>query len=464
MTRLFEKTGSLDLRSGAPRVLVVDSLRYGKYSHIFGAGDVLARFLECSGVDVVRFGTGLGRMRNCYEMRGDFSDALLRKKQEPEHYLELNASAIDEALDAALSECGPFDAALISTSELSHLPMREYVSRGHALHGMSNEFHDYVGEDPKLLDAIRDVNESVVGDWHRKVSPIAFSTKRFNYFFSLLRRAHDTGALRGKVHALVIDPMFYHPFFSLSGIPLEMHYFEDDRRGTRNFRKFPLAQLQHIVYDSRFGLRGAPYSADRPNDFFFGGTMFIDKGDRKRVWDAFFRDLDLPRSHLYIPRCKNGVKKAGRESEKAESATREKYGEWYDEVVGHPMYRGSLTAEAFNRALSGYKYGFVAKCQPHYDSLNFRPLAYAVKGLLPLFDEAYDPECLQIPREFQDALACGSSRDIEERVKHFNAHPEDARRWILRLRELLEVDKFSNSGEVSSYLTWFAKERMGFDV
>ena len=449
--RLFEPLGPVRLDPSKKTVLCFTRWSDSEYTHWAGAGKVLAEALEAT-CNVVRAGDGLDPGPNRFSMNCDYSAALERKADgASEDYLASNVAAVDEMVDASF-EGARFDAALVENIDFFRLPLGSYVSRRESalLHDMQNEYFDYVGDDESYELAVERVNERVVREWPRRVSPIAFSTKRTYAAARTLARLSDTGRLQGPLNALVVDPVFFSPYFDLRGDLLRCRYFADDRRGTRRFEKFPLDFLQHACYDAKFAVGATVVPESERRGFFFAGTLFHSKGARRALWDRYFAGLRGDDVSLFVPFQKNSVTRAGRESKTDREAVSRDFSELAASVASHPCLRQSVAPADLFSSLGQFRYGFVAPCVSHNDSLNFRPFLYSMRGVVPLLAPDYDPAFLQVPRELQERLVVSDGAGIRERVDYFDSHPDSRAAVLEELRRVLGSgdDRLSRSREV----------------
>jgi hypothetical protein len=264
-----------------------------------------------------------------------------------------------------------------------------------------------------------------------------------------MHRGRETGALGGGVVSYVIDPAsFFTPFFKKHGIPSTQLYFADDTRGTRDFVKFPIAQLQHVVYDRRF-FDPARYDL-RPEDrkdLLFAGGVFYTKGTRTETWHNMLEGVRGEDNDYFIPLTKNVVRKR---NVSAESETRDSFGDLVDSVKGHPSWRGFRDPIDASKVIGRYKYSVVLRCVSQEDSLNFRPARCAHRWTLPLVDREYDPEGLSIPLEIQEEIGISCSEELEDRISFFNSNEGRRMELVRELRDVFRIGVWNDADKRDS--------------
>ena len=190
----------------------------------------------------------------------------------------------------------------------------------------------------------------------------------------------------------------------------------------------------------------------------FAGSIF--SKSREKIWTTFLRDLYIENSVLYIPLVKERVlqmevsdKFLDRHKDKIIQSYSE---DLYNEVKNHKMRKGHILPEDLYKEIGYYKYTFVPKCISYNDSLNFRPVLYSQNNVLPLLDVNYDPAYLMIPKEIQDRIRVSNYKDIEDKVKYFEEHPDERKDILNKLKELFHLEQFHNPEYVSEIInsTW----------
>ena len=448
---IFELQGELILDKNKQTVIFMDKGDQTSYTHIYGAARVIKEAIK-DRFNVITIGSGCGLVDNYYEIKRNLTKDLLRKTDGLD-YREKNKVTLDKWLTESFKDLPKIDYIVLGTDDFFRLPLTAYASaKTHRyLSELENEFFDYVGSDDKVIRDIDLINDNVVLDYDRLVSPFAFSTQDYNLFMRAIEFINRTGYLRGKVIGFSIDPAIYTPFFDKHNIKSTFFYFAEDKRGTRNFEQLDIAQLQHIIYDNKFKPKGLddwdePLT-EKTHNMFFAGTIFQDKGSRKFIWDEFLNAVKTEKCSYYIPLRRNGINKArGGKAERQELLLKENtdFIDLYESVYSHEHFKGSLLPHELNEKTQRYKYGMVFRCVSINDSLNFRPVLYTYRNILPLLDYQYDPAYLQIPKEIQDKLVVKSAEDIEERIDFYNKNDDERLNVLNELRVHLKIDDYIN--------------------
>lgn len=452
---IFELQGDLIIDENKPTVIFMDKGNQSEYTHIYGAARVVKDRIK-NKFNIITIGSGCGLTDNYYEVKRNVTKELLRKVDDL-NYRSKNKETIDNWLTQSFIDLPQIDYIILGTDDFFRLPLTSYVSKKtyKYLCDLENEFFDYVGSNTKVLKDIDKINDYVVKEYDKLVSPFAFSTQDYNLFFRVIEFINRTGRLQNKVIGFSIDPAIYTPYFNKHNIKSKFFYFADDKRGTRNFEKLDIAQLQHIIYDNKF----KPLSTnsfdnwdeplkEKTHNMFFAGTIFQDKGSRKFIWDEFLKDIKTEDCSYYIPLRRNGINKAhGRKAERQKELLKENknFTDIYECVLKHEHFKGSLLPNELNERIHRYKYGMVFRCVSINDSLNFRPVLYTYRDILPILDYQYDPEYLQIPKEIQDKLVVKSAEDIEERIKYFNENENERLTILNDLKKLFMIDEYINN-------------------
>ncbi len=446
---IFELQGKLAIDKNKKTVVFMDKGDQNEYTHIYGAARVIKEQIK-NDYNVITIGSGCGLTDNYYEVKRNPTKQLLRKA-DGEDYRKKNKEVLDKWLDESFIDLPAIDYIILGTDDFFRLPLTAYASKKthEYLNDLDNEFFDYVGNDEAVIKDIDMINDHVIKEYDKYVSPFAFSTQDYNLFMRAIEYINRTNRLKRYVISFSIDPAIYTPFFYKNNIPARFFYFANDNRGTRNFEELDIAQLQHIIYDNRF----KPDTLDdwdeplidKTHNMFFAGTIFQDKGPRKFIWDEFLSSVKTEDCSYYIPLRKNGITKSrGGKAERQELllSESEQFIDLYENVKNHEHFKGSLLPSELNDRIQRYKYGMIFRCVSINDSLNFRPVLYAYRNILPLFDSQYDPTYLQIPKEIQDKLVVRSAEDIEDRINFYNEN-EDKRLEVLdQLKKHLRINDY----------------------
>jgi len=337
------------------------------------------------------------------------------------------------------------------------LPQTSYVPKKESeiLCELKNEYHDSVIDENTNL--IHEYDAKIAGKYYSRCSVLAFGSHNKNISMALIEFAVKTSNSFQMVYAYINDPAFYTPIFTQWNIPFTSFYFANDNRGTRDFKEFPIGELQHLIWDERKkkkDLLALPTPIVKDKDFFFAGTIFQEKGGRVELYERYLKKLRLENSSLYIPQRSNGIVYSKNNNDRYINKLTDKFSELHTNVLEHPMYAGHLIPSEYEEEVKRYRYGMLFRCVSYYDSLNFRPILYARLRILPLIDPQYDPQCLQIPSDIQRRLVVNSEKDIEDKVKYFNEHPEEREKLLDQLEYKFKVKSFDREWKqiLSTYI------------
>ena len=319
-----------------------------------------------------------------------------------------------------------------------------------------NEFFDYVGTNIQYINDINNDSNNVVNSLYKYCSLLAFSQIRSAIAINLLKAFTEIYKDTIKsVDTFIIDPAQFHKIYDSLPVPNRKFYFENDNRGTRSFIKFPIAQLQHSVFD--YNLQNNK-DIEKTKLFFFSGSIFSGKGTRKKIWNDFLNNLQLERSSYFIPLANRifQVKPSDKILENQSAKLINDDETLYNEVKNHPLYNGYILPEDLLSEIGHYKYGFIARCTSYNDSLNFRPVLYAQNNILPIIDYMYDPNYLSIPKEIQDKISVKNDKDIKNCIEYFEKHDDERLKILNNLKEIFHIKDFRNPNYWKSIInsTW----------
>lgn len=340
------------------------------------------------------------------------------------------------------------------------LMMQKHTIAGPKRRNMYNEFHDYIGNDKTELKEINEINSNVVKNYINYVNPLAFMQLSSAVFYNILLVLIENNKNTIKsIDGFANDPIFFFPLFDSLPVKNRNFYFVDDKRGTRNYQRYPIAELQHISYDNEYiqkknneqvfenkFFNNTDYSLmNKKNMFVFMGTILYNKGSRAELWKTYLKDLNLEDSAFYIPPVKQGIifkpTTEKRIAKRQENFTI-KLKNLLEEITTHPLYKGYLLPNQVNSIIDKYKYTFIMRCVSCNDSLNYRPIQYTYHRILFFLDPMYDPEYLQIPKHIQDKLIVHNSSDIENKIKYFEEHEIEREQILNELWNHFNIDKW----------------------
>lgn len=323
-----------------------------------------------------------------------------------------------------------------------------------------NEFFDYIGDDEKDLKDLGEIVQQTLDEYPRYCNPLAFmmidAAVNYNLLHVLVENNKDTLV---SVDNFSNDPAGFTMMFNALPVPNRNFYFVDDYRGTRTYQQYPIAELQHLVYDNMVLKKKNEFTdlfdeeKEEPEkhtkNFFFMGTILNVKGNRIGMWEKFLKDFNYPDSDFYIPPKKQGIIF----KETSDELIKKKQKNFTDELVqvlneieAHPCYKGYLLPKEVNDAIDQYKYTFIMRCVSCCDSLNYRPVQYTYHRVLFFLDPMYDPCYLQIPKEIQDKLRVNNAQEIMVKIDYFEQHPEEREEILNYLWNYYSVDKWLEPG------------------
>jgi len=441
------KINNLKYDKNKKNILFMTRGDISKYSHVFGPQRFLIDYLK-KDYNVFVLGTRNKNEENyIYFKNRYFEDNLLRKKDDPENYLEKNIKIIKNTIINDLNSL-PFIDYIISENDMSFILPLSKIAKNKKLKKYYNEFFDYNGNDKELLKLIKKENELYKNDvyFSSKVSPIANITKQKFIYMYTVKILNEIGKL-GKFIGFIQDPSFYYSYFEVNNIPSKFVYFVNDKRGTRNFEEFPIAQFQYNVYEKQFFNKSIEdYNKEKSDEkrnknLLFAGTILQEKGHRLKMWDKFLKDLSDKKSELYIPVRKGSINVAINNNKKLKTFEK-KVQNIIKEIENHPLYKGSVFPEILNEKFKEFKYGLCLRTTSYWDSLSFKPINYVNCGILPFFDYMYDPDYLQIPKDIQNELVVYSAKSIEDKIEYFNKHPEERKDLLDKLYKHFKLEDF----------------------
>ncbi len=360
----------------------------------------------------------------------------LKNSDQIKNNKEYNYNILLQKFDAQFSKLKVSKVFLLTDLYFFLLP-GPYVAKkvSPELNAMSNEFHDYVGINDQRMETIKKIQKSVVVNIDKFLSLKFASMSKRNIFMKLMK--YFSRERYVAYYGFVIDPVFFHPWFTENNLDLQLFSFENDFRGTREYHKFPLGQLQHLVYEDNTEY----VHTEKTKDFIFVGSILGEKRVKEKAWFTLLDELKLKNSSIYVPLVSSGViTKDNGVSERRKKTAKVKYEDLVERIGNHPMFKGHLYPSNLNAELAKYRYGMVLRCISYNDSVNFRPILYTALNVIPILDFKYDPEYMQIPKDIQDKLIVYSAKDIEDRVKYYNVHPKERQNVLTLLKKLFNID------------------------
>lgn len=427
-----------------------------EHLHIFGFLQVLKSHFKKSGYNVVTIGNESSFEYD--DMYVEFSPAdmrklnesYLRKVDDPNHYVINSKILQDFFATLDLSLLPDFEYFFCKTATPSTLPFIPYISKkvSEELHETYNEFHDYIGNDSQIEHILNAFSDVLVSNWDSKISQIAISTHKCNFFYNIINY------LKPKfkhIFIFVIDPTVFYAFFDKwDKKTTHLCYFTNDDRGTRKkLKKFPIAELQHLVYDQRYkqDLFDEPFSLDKTRDLVFYGSIFHEKGVRSTLYEKFLKDINVGNNDFFIPLRKNGIISTTNNASKIasfESVVADTFTDLYNKIINNKYWRGYVIPPQLDKAIVPFKYSFVMRCISHNDSINYKIIKDLSLNIIPFLDDQYDPTFKYIPEKFQKKLTATNGNEINKKIKYFNDHEDEA---MSLLKELQNYFKISQTDE-----------------
>lgn len=329
--------------------------------------------------------------------------------------------------------------------------------------GMFNEFHDYVGDEPKVISDLEEITTKVANTWPEYCNLLAFSQHTNGILYAVLKCiVTNNKESLVSIDTSVIDPVIFCQLFESFGIKSRNFYFANDIRGTRKYQYFPIAELQHIIYDTEYYknkkldtindlFNDAPDITveNHSKNFFYMGSILNVKGSRTELWNRYLRNFNYADSDFYIPPVKQGIISKNISDvalKKKQEAFPEFLTKLLNEIESHPLYNNYILPEDVNKTIDQYKYSLILRCVSCCDSLNYRPVLYTYHRVLFFLDPMYDPCYLQIPKEIQDKLRVNNAREIMDKIDYFEQHPEEREEILDYLWNYYSIDKWLEPG------------------
>lgn len=441
-------------------VFITNKVFNGSFDHIYGFGKIIIDYFKSlNKYNVVIIGyekaNSVNSIENFYTFNTTYflglSEKFHRKVDDSDHTV-YNQSFINKEYKELFKDLDVEKVIILGDINFI-LPLTGYDTRtveDHSFKKMQNEYFDYTGESQAILNTIDDINKKIVKKYDSVCNLLAFSMYLKNIFPNLIKFFHMNSKNFDKVYNFIIDPAFYTPFFNYNSIPTINYYFADDKRGTRDFTKFPIAELQHLVYENSIKKENDLFdmfnAGEKNKDFFFMGSILQSKGQRKNMWDLFLNNLELnsDKNSLFVPLVMNGVrlKSSTGMNVRRLSKAKEKLPELVDKIINHKLHKGDVTPSEITSTIQNYKYGLVLRCVSLNDSLNFRLIKYLSQDIIPFLDFLYDPEYLQIPKKFQDKLVVNDHIDIMNKINYYNINIDDRIKLLQDMKEYYSINSF----------------------
>ena len=374
----------LDPNKETMAIIIFNHFKQTYYDHIYGFTKEVIEVLK-EQYNIVYIGKDIQKDcykgMNVYRLNSSGYNSInaneFKRKKEDSNSTEYNHQILLREFERAFGKT-KIDRVFYVTSEYFGLPFTTYYKGKYA--ELKNEFHDYVGNDPKEISEINKMVRDFSSKYNEKVSLLAFTMFTKNIFFNLTTWLHEKYDLK-KVYTVNIDPVSFVKYFDYHKIPTSHFYFIDDKRGTRNYDEFPMAHVQHLLHENKHHYIDPNTIRSKTKEFFFMGSILQDKGGRKDLWYKYLQGFNHEDSTLWIPIKLNGVfihksKTTSRYGKEQIEKAKEKYSDLVEEITNHPSYDGHVYPDQIKGLIKDYKYSLVLRCVSFKDSLNFRPLFY----------------------------------------------------------------------------------------
>ena len=225
------------------------------------------------------------------------------------------------------------------------------------------------------------------------------------------------------------------------------YYFINDNRGARNFKKYPLTELQDFynkpIYTRKYYEN---LITNKKYDFVFGGLFPFDVDYRQNAWYTFFQNLNV---NGIIRTQVNGKSSISNKTFENEQDSIKDINEHcktlINDILNHPMVQHTSPYDEYNDNLKDSMFTIILKCYyGKYDSLNFRVINSLYFGTIPLIDEQYDIDNLQIPAGLKEKLVVKNNKDIEEKISFYKSNPDKYKELFFELRDYFIDPKYFN--------------------
>jgi hypothetical protein len=440
---MFEKIGFIENDPNKKNILITVSqmkTREYTYGYVYPLVEVLKEkfnvyyFYEGGLKHIEECG-----FKNVYRLNkakyDDFKSANLKRKKELETSDIYNQNLIDLEIAKFFKDEPQFSDILIVDNHNLMLPFNPLTSHPKLKELFNDYFDSFDDEDPGVLEEIERVNNKLFNPTAKGLSPLAFRYMYKNIMLSVIEYISKSND--AIIHPLIMDPSAAIPFFKFKGLKHRFWYFTDDHRHLRELYGFPIAELQHLVFEPHWqnitptkkNLLEEFEVKEEKIPFFFAGSLLNDKGKRKYIWRDFFKDFSYPGAKLYFKvSLILGMDKESFENLKSD-------------VMKHPNFCGDfMPNEEYMRVLKRCKTAFIARNVSANGGFTYRHMQYLYFGVLPLFDNLYDPAYLWIPKEFQDKLTAKNPEELQKLIEFYDNNESERLKVLKDLKKHFQVD------------------------
>lgn len=403
--------------------------------YLFNTADILSKDFN---IFVLISASTLSKLKHICETYPNFNfihlntDSLkMTIKKDNEDYININQTLVENAFRNELSDLNVKGIFI----EPPVLPLQNYFNE-------TNEFFDKLTiESEDIFDKIKETNKRI--DSKKLFAYTAFSMKYQAILLDMclyFNKNHGTS-----IYQFVIDPGAYTPYL-IEKCNAITYYFEDDFRGTRKLHQFPMAQLNYL-YKYSINKDCTPF-LNKELNFIWGGAVLLPKGNRINDYYTFLHDFNFDKSILHISNT-NSISK-GKQLPKLISQN-EEYMKVVDDINNHKLNDGLLPNVEFEQKLNDYRYTLILKCASINDSLNFRIIYSLLFDMIPLIDENYDIDNLQIPDKFKSKLSVTNSKQLIERLTHLENNINETKELLDEMKDFYLNEKYYSK-------EWYEKE------
>jgi hypothetical protein len=310
---MFEKLNFIENNPDKKNILITVSqlkTREYTYGYLYPLVEVLKEkynvyyFYEGGKKDFTELGLENGYRLN-KQIYCDFKDKYMKRKKELETSDQHNQDLVDKAILEFFEKEPRFHDIIIIDNHNLMLPFNPLTSHP-KLKFLFNDYFDSFDDSDEISNEITKINHKLFTPTAKAFSPLAFRYMYKNIMLSVIEQLSKRDD--AMVHPLIMDPSAAIPFFAFKGINHKFWYFTDDLRHRRRLYAFPIAELQHLVYEPHWkkitpNKKNLLEEFENPEEkvpFFFAGSLLNDKGKRKYIWQDFFKDISNPGSKLYF--------------------------------------------------------------------------------------------------------------------------------------------------------------------
>jgi hypothetical protein len=408
------------------------------YSYMFPMVDVLKEHFNIYFVlESTRTGIEKNSMNNVYYFtRGYWKKNVLTRflrKSENENATQLNNDIVVAELEKCFKNEPIFHRIFVIDNHNLMLPYNKF-SNLPGLDDALNDYFEFPNQTPEQTAEIDRINKKIFD------SPsAAFGPLTFMYFYkcitlnllTILHKKHNC-----RIDPIIIDATAGTPYFKIQNINHKFWYYVDDFRDGRMFHGFPFVELQHLVYEKQYQKlieKNLLEGNEKDINFLFSGSLMNLKGTRKFIWKEFFKDFRYPNSEMYF-------------ADKSFLLPEDEEEQMKSEIYSHPSYKGDfMDNKVFVNKLKKSKTSFIARSVQHRDGLTYRPIQLLDLDILPIFDYRYDPDYLQIPKEFQDILRVHNSEELIKVVDFYCNNEKERIDLLNKMKIHFRISEWTNN-------------------